>query len=263
MQNRYVGDIGDFGKYGLLRALFGSGEASATEERLRLGIVWYLFPDESHNSDGKYTSFLNPTPENHARFRICDPQLYDGLQRLVNGEDRNVAAVRRCGILPCDTAYYETSLAYCPRMPRSARQATRESWIVSALRATAGAQVVFLDPDNGISESDPYLKKGPKYVFIDDIRRFFHRGQSLLIYHHLGRHSTAEQQIRHWAKALQSDLNLPSLPRSLWYHRGTARAYFIVAQECHEVMLENQLESFRRSLWCWHRPGGPHFELVD
>lgn len=49
MQNRYTGDIGDFAKYGLLRAL---GEGN------KLGIVWYLYPDESHNEDGKHTAYL-------------------------------------------------------------------------------------------------------------------------------------------------------------------------------------------------------------
>lgn len=39
MQDRYVGDIGDFGKYGLLRALCAHD--------LSLGVVWYLVPDES------------------------------------------------------------------------------------------------------------------------------------------------------------------------------------------------------------------------
>lgn len=37
MQNRYVGDIGDFAKYGLLWAL---------SPQKRLGVAWYLYPDE-------------------------------------------------------------------------------------------------------------------------------------------------------------------------------------------------------------------------
>ena len=45
MQNQYVGDIGDFGKYGLLRAISG--------DPLRLGVVWYLFPDEPPKEPGK------------------------------------------------------------------------------------------------------------------------------------------------------------------------------------------------------------------
>ena len=43
LQNRYTGDIGDFAKYRLLRALAGEGADS-----LRLGVCWYLTLDERH-----------------------------------------------------------------------------------------------------------------------------------------------------------------------------------------------------------------------
>ena len=38
MQNRYVGDIGDYLKLGILRAL---------SPGYHLGVAWWLFPDES------------------------------------------------------------------------------------------------------------------------------------------------------------------------------------------------------------------------
>ena len=37
MQDRYAGDIGDYGKLGLLRSLSRTG--------LRIGVNWYLTPD--------------------------------------------------------------------------------------------------------------------------------------------------------------------------------------------------------------------------
>ena len=40
MQNKYVGDIGDFGKYVLLRRL---ACPEFTESPLSLGVIWYLF----------------------------------------------------------------------------------------------------------------------------------------------------------------------------------------------------------------------------
>src|ERR1700684_4163658 len=40
MQDRYVGDVGDFGKFGLLRALCGESHPLP----LKLGVVWYRFP---------------------------------------------------------------------------------------------------------------------------------------------------------------------------------------------------------------------------
>lgn len=45
MQNRYVGDVGDFGKYHLLKALCRGDDGKAA---LSLGVVWYLVPDENN-----------------------------------------------------------------------------------------------------------------------------------------------------------------------------------------------------------------------
>ncbi len=52
MQNNYVGDIGDFGKYGLLNHIFNNNQ-------LKIGINWYLVPDENENKDGKITQYLD------------------------------------------------------------------------------------------------------------------------------------------------------------------------------------------------------------
>ena len=70
MQDRYTGDIGDFAKYGLLRALIG---------KRKLGVAWYLFPDENHNADGKHINYL----ENPCEWRDLDAGLYDNLKNLV------------------------------------------------------------------------------------------------------------------------------------------------------------------------------------
>ena len=258
MQNRYVGDIGDFGKYGLLRSLCRVERTANSDQSLRLGVVWYLYPDESHNSDGKKVGYLASSSGNHSRFRECDSDLYDALHQLVSHDHRHVTAIRDSGILPSDTKYFEQALSYPRSQRRTARQATRDNWLQGALAATADADMIFVDPDNGISETmDPWLKKGPKYVFMDDLQQFAKRGQDLIIYHHLGRHGTAKQQIKYWAGALQRDLSLPRKPWSLWYHRGTARAYFVVSQERHEAILRDRLSSFLNGPW------GAHFELVD
>ena len=268
MQNRYVGDIGDFGKYGLLRFLCGRrevpGESPSSDSYLRLGVVWYLYPDESGNADGKHTAYLSPEHRSHEAFRACDPDLYDELRRLIEPENRNIAAVQRSGILPEDTVYYEPSLSYLPRTPRPVRQAERTSWLEGALDAMSGADMVFVDPDNGLSDPatgvsksiDPLRKTGPKYVYMDDLRRLAERDRSLVIYHHLGRNGAAVEQIRKVADSLQAGLDLPRLPWSLCYRRGTVRAYFIVAQERHEAILERRLKSLLDSPW------NSHFELV-
>ena len=264
MQNRYAGDVGDFGKYGLLRYLTGQREVAQSVLPIRLGVVWYLYPDESHNADGKYTGYLADEPANHARYRACDPDLYDSLRQLVDSNSRSVAAVQRSRILPADTLYYEPSLSFPPSMPRAQRAAARASWIEGAREATADADVVFVDPDNSVSDPahgvsasiDPLRKTGPKYVFIEDLRQFFNRGQSLIIYHHLGRRGKAVEQIAWVAESLKASLHLPRKPISLRYRRGSARAYFIVPQRNLETAFECRLASLMESSW------NSHFELV-
>ena len=262
MQDRYVGDVGDFGKYGLLRYLTGLREPPPISSMpIRLGVVWYLYPDESHNADGKYTGYLDDTPANRARFRACDPDLYDAMGRLVKTGRRNILAVQRSRILPCDTMYYEPSLSFPRRMPRSERESARINWFAGALQATTDADLIFVDPDNSLSDPasgintsiDPLRKTGPKYVFIADLLSFFERGQSLIVYHHLGRRGTAVQQTMKVAESLKASLDLP---RSLLYRRGSSRAYFIVPQERHRQVLERRVSNLLASPW------NSHFESV-
>ena len=279
MQDQYVGDIGDFGKYGLLRHLTGMRSDAAPEDALRLGVVWYLFPDGGNN-DGKFTDYLcNPKPRD-SKLRDCDPELYDDLYNIVvEKKDRRVVRVQESGILAENTAYYERCLSYEPGESPSSKKLRREAWLEGALEATAKANVVFVDPDNGIAipdkgeanqatgitKVDQYSKRGPKYVLMDDLRKLYGCGQSLVIYHHLTRQDKAPQQINGLARRLQQCLNLPRLPWSLWYHRGTARVYFIVAQERHEPIILDRLQEFKRKSCWFERQTGfkhPHFELV-
>ena len=253
MQDRYTGDVGDFGKYGLLRALAGSKTA------LRLGVVWYLFPNERHNADGKHVGYLKDTPNNHKRFRACDPDLYDALRSLVSADKRSVASVQAGGILPADTVFYEPSLSFPREERRDDRKVRRDSWLNGALEATAESEVIFVDPDNSISETvDQLDEKGPKYVYMEDLLKFHKRGQSLVIYHHLARWGKADIQIRYWADRLKDRLGLPELPWSLRYRRGSSRAYFIVLQERHEAALGCRLKKFLDSPWAKHG----HFRWV-
>ena len=228
------------------------------DQPLRLGVVWCLYPDESHNADGKHTGYLTGSSATGNALRACDPELWEQLRRLVVGNSRHVVEIRKSGLLPDTTVYFERSLTYPRSASRSLRQAIRNSWTKCALGATLGTELIFVDPDNGISNTiDPLGKKGPKYVTVDELRRYTDRGQSLVIYHHLGRRAKAVRQIMDIAKGLQVSMKSHRLPWALWYHRGTARAYFILAQEHHRHMLENRLVSFLAGSW------GTHFDLIE
>ncbi len=80
MQDRYVGDIGDFVKLAILRAL-SLGR--------RLGVGWWLHPDSGPPGDGRHIGYLDEP----AVWRHLDPELFDALRGVVRSGRRQVAVL--------------------------------------------------------------------------------------------------------------------------------------------------------------------------
>jgi hypothetical protein len=70
MQNRYVGEIGDYLKLGTVRAL---------SPGYRLGVAWWLLPDENRNKDRRHIDYVKQP----AQWRQFDPPLFDALGEIV------------------------------------------------------------------------------------------------------------------------------------------------------------------------------------
>ena len=246
LQNKYVGDLGDFGKYGLLRYITRRTE-------IPLGVNWCLHPDEDHLNDGKHTAFLERTTRNLMRFRDLDPPLYDTLSEIVHSGRRSVAAVREAGILPGSTSFFEEPLRYPGDMTQPERKTLREGWRQRALDGTRQAGLVFLDPDNGLSETiSPTARNGPKHCFPLDLIPYLELRQSIIIHHHLGRRGKAWEQISGWKKTIQEQLGLGELPSAFRYRRGSARVYLAIIQPEHRNALRAAREMVNASLWAAH-----------
>ena len=69
MQDCYVGDVGDFVKYGLLRAI---------RVTKCLGVAWYLHPDGGPAGDGRHADYLQDPGE----WRHLDTKLFDTLKGI-------------------------------------------------------------------------------------------------------------------------------------------------------------------------------------
>ena len=266
MQNRYVGDVADFGKHGLLRFLSGMTSEDAGDP-LKLGLIWYWHHDEKHvgnrkkiNNDGGHIGYLRRTRnDDKSKYRDCDPDLWEKLRDLVYRDARCVHCAELAGILPEGTSYYDAQLYYVPKMSPALRRELRQHWLGEALHATQDAQLVCVDPDNGIaSDTKKYNAEGPKYVYIDDLRAIWERRQSLVIYHHLGRGDT-DEQIRKVTALLRDGLDTNPDPIPLWFHRGTARLFIVVPQPEHRELIKDRIR--RLSCHCWVRNG--HFEIVN
>ena len=259
MQDRYVGDLGDFGKYGLLTALCSWPE-TVSDPHLSLGVVWYLVPDEGHNQDGKYVQYLVPSARNQEQFRSCDPFLYDVLGGIVGSGRRRVDSVRERDVLPAGTRYYDSPLTFnglsgSAAEVRRQRAELRSGWLEGALESTARCELVFMDPDNGIEvKVGAYQKRGPKYVFFNELIPFSNRGQSLVVYHHMSRRGSSIQQVKERLAQIEDRLGRGAF--ALLYHRGSARAFFVIPVEEHEEDLRSKAKKFLEGPW------SRHFELV-
>lgn len=242
MKNSYVGDIGDFGKYGLLRHLCCVTGKETDGDPLRLGVVWYL-------NEGKGTDYLTDESKG-AELKACDPELYQKLQWLVGVENRrNIAAVRDSLILPCDTLYYDEPIP----------NGSRRQWFKRALDAIREAKLVFVDPDTGIVPKNRAKDDaiGPQYVSVGELRCLYKKGKSLIVYQH-GDHT--ENQIKEVSQRLKPELCLPKLPWGLAWHRDVGRAFLVVPQEKHKLFLSKRLEAIEGSEWRKKRPKWPKWK---
>lgn len=246
MQNRYTGDIGDFGKYGLLRFLFmpeleGLG--------LRLGVNWYLVPNENHNDDGKFTTYLDNTePNNINLFETCDSILYSKLQEIVNENKRNVFEIEQRHIFTDSIQFYNETLSF---QNVADRNHSRQDWVEKGLLALHGCNVVFFDPDNGI-EVKSYnrtCKKGPKYVFYDELEPYYKRGQSLIIYNHKSRQPEEEYLERY--RGLKEKLKPKEDIFYLRFNRFSVRDFVFVLQPEH-LEIRERVKKMLKTPWSKH-----------
>lgn len=231
MRDNYVGDVGDFYKYSLLRKLTGHTDPSVSKRRL--GVVWYLYPDPCKETDGLHLDYLSEKKRD--KFRPTDPELYDALAQLVQDGARSVQEVQRRAILPPDTCFYATPLSFAEQK-KGTREAIdqriryREQWLQGALDATKDCDIVFFDPDNGLEVKSTafHQDKGAKFTFYRELLPFWERGQSLVIYQHKNMHETPEKQIQGRIEELQTNLPNANLINSFKYPAYGGRIFFLI-----------------------------------
>lgn len=253
MQNKYVGDIGDFGKYGLLRALCGFRDADHAR-KLDLGIVWYLNPDDN-KPGGDHIEYLDDPPP----YRSCDPLLFHTLYWVVKAKHRNVDSIGESEIFPPCTVFFEGREDYVPGPLER-----RKQWLERALTQTADCDLVFLDPDIGLSSVLPRDGRvSTQHTYygqeLPEVGKFA-RGRSVVIWHQPAHEKEA---VQHCLEDMQRKFSEHEI-MALTYHRFGYRAFFVLADKSHSRLLRARLDSFLEGPWGQHRSGQkhPHFERI-
>lgn len=240
MQDRYTGDVGDYGKYGLLRKIYEESRG-----KIRLGINWfYVTREENDNVDGNHIGYLTKENKDQDRYRACFPDLYDKLGSIIHNH-RAVSEIEKNQVLPKSTIFFSKPMPY-NSTTASDRMKERELWLDESLSELEKADILFLDPDNGI-QVDTSKKSYPnsiKYVYPDEIERYYRLGKSIIIYNHRDRRPRAEynrkiHSNRHYVNSWD-DIKV------LRFKRVSVRDYIFLIQNRHRCLINKTIASLTR-----------------
>ncbi len=198
MQDLYIGDIGDFGKYGLLREIERVG--------FSLAVNWYRLAPEQ-------TKYLSKPDE----YRGYDAQLFDILNDIVTNNESKISKIEKSGLL--NAVFFSEELC-----------GARNAWHKRALECTKNADIVYLDPDTGL-ETEKTCKN--THVRRAELCDYYNRGQSVILYQHRPQGTSKADCVKNVmefnAKTLRADsVNI------LEFHRYINRYYFLFVHNKHK-----------------------------
>ncbi len=196
MQDRYVADVGDFGKFQLFRYLFNEKESPLFGKELSQ--IWFLHDGEGERSnDGRHIDYFE-------RMMGSDAYLENSLMALLMRNKREVEELERLKLLHNAKFFYE-------KVPGALED--RYLWLNRALTFSNRSQIVAVAPDNGmalkcnrrekefefLTLSEHYRQKvyPHKYIFTDEISYFYRLPhlEICIVYQHLGRCFSHNEQI--------------------------------------------------------------------
>ncbi len=231
MKNQYVADVGDYGKYSLLRYL--------AQNSIRIGINWYLTKSDDTN-DGKHISYLNKQA-----YRKYDPVVFDGMKELIDKKKRDVKEVEKLGLIPGAT-YYGKELSTTPH-PWDQRIKIRDQWHRNALKSLESAELIFADPDNGtIGAKSAASKDAEKYTLPKELLDYYDKGKDFVYYCQKARRSEAAWE----KKKMEMTVLLPDAAVFvLTFHRGSCRSYIFLVHPERKKKYGDILTRFVEEKW--------------
>ncbi len=231
MQDCYAGDIGDYGKFALLRELH--------EQGLSIGVNWYKTDAvvSKKQDDGNYC-----IPDHLA---VCDTGLSSSLRKVFHsqaGSERSIKALENEMLI--DGALYFSD---------SVPVEHRDEWHQRALSKLSCADLIFLDPDNGmvVPSAEKDKKKQRKYVLDAEARDYLSHGHTVLVYQHRPRVNEAVYIDR----MVQRFMNLsPVVKRKciqvITFPRYSVRDYFAISiNDDHRLMIARAIANMVNGIW--------------
>jgi len=238
MQNQYVGDVGDYVKLAILRAL---------SPGRHLGIAWWLFPDESHKADGRHLSYLDRPSE----WQKYDAALFDALCAIRKGCNRHIRFLEQ--LLP--NTRFASELIPSGIQPISHRPAERQRWFLRIMEHLEGANLVFVDPDNGIAPDGfrSTQRKSGKSISLAEISGLARPDRSLVIYHHQTRREGGHLNELDYLTNRLKDGTMLKVSGALRARPWSPRAFFILDGDDQLIERAEQIAQTWKPHITWHR----------
>lgn len=234
MQDRYAGDIGDYGKIALLKALQAQG--------LSIGVNWYTAEtlDVEKKADGSFKQedgkYLIPE-----ELCQCDEVLAKKLLDISSGNKRSIEALEKANLIP-GAVYFSESV---PVLLRS-------EWHQRALKILKNVDIVFVDPDNGMLVKSVGKKsvRSVKYTFYEEVSDYIEQGQSVLIYNHRCR-KPEERYFRDICEKLQEYTGIEANGiLKITFPKCSVRDYLAVpVSEDHARKIQDAFVHMEQGIW--------------
>jgi hypothetical protein len=223
MKNQYYGDINDYIKYGILRALSDEG-------KMPVHVCWMLTPNDG-GKDGRKRDYLDKGRNKNHDWATYDSDLFTTLERTHH--KRDVAEVENNGLFKNVTYYYEML---------NADAGSRENWFEKFLCTLNKRGLVFFDPDNGIEvKSKPIGKKDScKYLFWHEVAKFWKLGHSLLIYQHFPRVNRST-----YLRMLSENLRVHTGATEVVALSTSSVAFLLLSQPGHQTEVRRAMSSLQ------------------
>ena len=240
MKDQYVGDIGDYGKYGLLRFL--------AKNDINIGVNWYLTENDCSN-DGKFTDYLND--DYKTDYSHYDEELFYKLKKIVDKGrcEKRVQDIESENIIP-NAIYFNEELSKVSDIKNlKDRKPKREEWKekAKAVLLKDNTNLIFTDPDNGSAEGKSTRKNGEKYADLSELREYYDEGKNVVYYCHRGRRKDKKWEEKR--NEFNNDGKNNAKIIVLTFHRGTQRSYIFAIHSDEYDKYDKLINEFLKTSW--------------
>jgi hypothetical protein len=162
MRDQYAGDISDFLKFALLRALAADDQT--------IGVGWYYNPLHDGLQDGRHREYCT-----EEKWKSLDPVLLNALRDL---SGRFVNALEQLPIWPMKTRFHRTPVPSA---------GNRRFWTRDMRAELQGASIIFLDPDNGVGNASE------RHTTVEEVSAMRQPGRTVVLIKFPGRENHHRQ----------------------------------------------------------------------